>query len=249
MHQHCVGVGYTYWRTMKERHAGIPTSSVIISAAHRSRFLEGLTTSDRATVLAAATLRHMQAHSVAVRQGDPADFLFLIVKGRARHFYITSEGKKIALFWLTEGQIFGGSALLSAPIEYLVGTEILNDSCLLTWPRRTIRAIASQMPRLLDNGLSIATEYLTWYLAAHSSLVSHTAEQKLAHVLITLSHGFGRKTSAGTSLELTNEQLANAANVTPFTASRILRSWQRNGAVVKTRGKLLLRSPAELFPA
>jgi len=233
---------------MKEQQAGITASSVVIFAAGRSRFLEGLTMSDRATVLAAATLRHMRANSVAVRQGDPADYLFLIIKGRARHFYITPEGKKIVLLWLTEGQIFGGSALLSAPIEYLVGTEILGDSSLLMWPRRTIRAIASQMPRVLDNALSVATDYLTWYLAAHSSLVSHTAEQKLAHVLITLAHGFGSKTSAGTSLELTNEQLANAANVTPFTASRILASWQRNGAVVKTRGKLLLRSPAQIFP-
>jgi CRP-like cAMP-binding protein len=233
---------------MREQQAGTTASSIIISAADRSRFLEGLTMSDRATVLAAATLRHMRANSVAIRQGDPADYLFLLIKGRARHFYITPEGKKIVLLWLTEGQIFGGSALLSAPIEYLVGTELLSDCCLLAWPRRTIRAIASQVPRLLDNALSVATDYLTWYLAAHSSLVSHTAEQKLAHVLITLAHGFGRKTSAGTSLELTNEQLANAANVTPFTASRILGSWQRNGAVVKTRGKLLLRSPAQLFP-
>ena len=233
---------------MKEQQAGTTASSIIISAADRSRFLEGLTMSDRATVLAAATLRHMRANSVAVRQGDPADYLFLIIKGRARHFYITPEGKKIVLLWLTEGQIFGGAALLSAPIQYLVGTELVSDSCLLTWPRRTIRAIASQVPRLLDNALSVATDYLTWFLAAHSSLVSHTAEQKLAHVLITLANGFGRKTSAGTSLELTNEQLANAANVTPFTASRILGSWQRNGAVVKTRGKLLLRSSAQLFP-
>src|SRR3954470_22230381 len=233
---------------MKEQHAGMTTSSIIISAAERSRFLEGLTMSDRDTVLAAATLRHMHANSVAISQGDPADCLFLIIKGRARHFYITPEGKKIVLLWLMEGQIFGGSALLSAPIEYLVGTEVLSDSYLLTWPRRTIRAIVSQVPRLLDNALSVATDYLTWYVAAHCSLVSHSAEQKLAHVLITLAHGFGRKTSAGTSLELTNEQLANAANVTPFTASRILASWQRNGAVVKTRGKLLLRSPAQLLP-
>src|SRR5437660_1299873 len=126
---------------MKEQQAGITASSIVISAADRSRFLEGLTMSDRATVLAAATPRHMHANSVAVRQGDPADFLFLIVKGRARHFYITPEGKKIVLLWLTEGQIFGGSALLSASIEYLVGTEVLSDSYVLTWPRRTIRAL------------------------------------------------------------------------------------------------------------
>jgi CRP-like cAMP-binding protein len=214
-----------------------------------SRFLDGLSEADRAKVLAAASRRLMRANSVAVNQGDPADYLFLLTRGRARHFYITSQGKKIILFWLTPGQIFGGSALLSTPAEYLVGTEMLKDSCLVVWHRDEIRALAARVPRLLDNALSIATDYLTWYLAAYTSLVSDSAEQRLAQVLVTLAHGFGCRVSGGTRIELTNEQLANAANITPFTASRIISSWHRSGAIVKTRGHLLLRHPERLFAA
>jgi CRP-like cAMP-binding protein len=233
-----------------ERMEEMTASSMVTSAAGqlKSPFLEGLTISDRATILAAASERHVQAGCVVVHQGEPADCLFLIIKGSARYFYITPQGKKIALFWLMPGHIFGGSALLSTPTKYLVGTEILKDGSLLVWHRSRIRALASQVPRLLDNALSVATGYLTWYLAAHTSLVSHSAEQRLAHVLVTLIQGFGRKVSGGTCVELTNEQLANAANVTPFTASRILNSWQRNGVVVKTRGRLLLRFPEQLVP-
>jgi CRP-like cAMP-binding protein len=232
---------------MKVWKDGIAASSIIAAALDRSRFLDGLTMSDRALVLAASSKRCLKANSVPIHQGDKAETLFLICKGRARHFYITPQGKKVLLFWLTEGQIFGGSALLSTPTDYLVGTEILSDSCLLIWPRRTIRALAAQMPRLVDNALSVATDYLTWYLAAHTSLVSHSATQRLAHVLVTFANGFGHKTSGGICVELTNEQLANAANITPFTASRILSSWQRTGAVVKTRGQLMLRFPQQLF--
>jgi CRP/FNR family transcriptional regulator, nitrogen oxide reductase regulator len=226
-------------------------SSIIVSAAEQMKwpFLAGLTVSERSAILAAASERRVPADSVVVQQGDPADRLFLIANGCARYFYITPEGKKIILFWLMPGQIFGGSALLSPLTAYLVGTETLKDSRLLVWHRNRIRALATEVPRLLDNALSVANEYLTWYLAAHTSLVSHNAEQRLARVLVTLAQGFGRKMSGGTRVELTNEQLANAANVTPFTASRILSSWQRNGAVVKTRGQLLLRSPEQLFAA
>jgi CRP/FNR family transcriptional regulator, nitrogen oxide reductase regulator len=212
-----------------------------------SRFLDGLTQADRATVLAAASSRLMRARSIAVNQGDPAERLFLLVKGRARHFYITAQGKKIVLFWLTPGQIFGGSALLSTQAEYLVGTEMLKDCCLLVWRRGDIRALAARMPRLQDNVLSIATDYLTWYLAAYTSLVSDSAEQRVAQVLVTLARGFGCKVERGTRIELTNEQLANAANVTVFTVSRILSSWQRSGAISKSRGHLLLRFPERLF--
>jgi CRP-like cAMP-binding protein len=214
-----------------------------------SRFLDGLAKQDRATVLGAASQRHISANSVAVHQGDPADHLFLITKGCARYFYVTAEGKKIVLIWLTQGEIFGASAFLSRPSDYLVGTEIVKDSCMLVWERSRIRALAAQFPRLLDNALSIAQEYLTWYVAAHTGLVCDSAEQRLARVLVTLAQGLGRRVSGGIRLELTNEQLANAANVTTFTASRILNQWQRNGAIVKSRCEVLLRFPEQLLPA
>jgi CRP-like cAMP-binding protein len=232
---------------MKEQAVGIAASSLTVSAPVRSRLLDGLTLSDRALVLAAASTKCLKAHSVSVHQGDAAEYLFLISKGQARHFYITPQGKKILLIWLTEGHVFGASALLSTPTEYLVGTEILRDTCLFMWPRRTIRALAERLPKLLDNALFIATDYLTWYLAAHTSLVSDSAEQRLAQVVLTFAKGFGHKTSEGTCVELTNEQLANAANVTPFTASRILSSWQRIGVIAKSRGRFVLRSPERLF--
>jgi hypothetical protein len=41
--------------------------------------------------------------------------------------------------------------------------------------------------------------------------------------------------------------LANAANVTAFTASRVLSAWQRNGVLKKSRGKILLRQTTQLF--
>jgi CRP-like cAMP-binding protein len=212
-----------------------------------SQFLKGLTAADRGMVMAAASRRHLRANSVAVHQGDPADFMFLLFTGRARHFYLTPRGKKIILFWLAPGQIFGAGALLSGPTQYLVGTEILKDSCVLVWHRTHIRSLAARVPGLLDNALSVANDYLIWYLAAHTSLVSHTAEQRLAQVLTTLTRGFGHKVPGGTCLELTNEQLANAANVTIFTASRVLNTWQRKGVVVKTRRHLLLRLPEQLL--
>ena len=213
-----------------------------------SQFLEGLTAANRDMVMAAASRRHLRANSVAAHQGDSANFMFLLFTGRARHFYLTPQGKKIVLFWLAPGQIFGAGALLPEPTQYLVGTEILKDSCVLVWHRSRIRALAARVPRLLDNALSVANDYLIWYLAAHTSLVSHSAEQRLAQVLTTLARGFGYKAPGGTCLDLTNEQLANAANVTIFTASRVLNEWQRKGVVVKTRCHLLLRFPEQLFP-
>lgn len=184
--------------------------------------------------------------SVVVSQGDSAQRLFLVTTGCARHFFITPGGRKLLLLWLPPGSIFGGSSLLSRPSQYLVGTETVKDTSLLVWQRGTIRNLAASIPQLMENALCIASDYLTWYVAAHVSLTCHNARRRLADVLVSLGHGIGNRVPEGLELEITNEQLACAANVTLFTASRLLSDWQRKGVISKKRGKILLRSPHRL---
>ena len=211
------------------------------------RLLDGLSREERIVVLGAATNRQLSRHTVVTNQEERANHLFLLLKGTARYFFIAPGGQKIYLFWLASGEIFGGATLLPEPSLFLVGTEIVKDSCVLVWQRNTIRTLAAQYPKLLENGLAIATDYLTWYLASHLSLVCHTARQRLAHVLVSLASGIGRKRPEGVDLEITNEQLANTANITLFTASRLMSEWQRSGALAKTRGRVLLRHPEQLL--
>jgi CRP/FNR family transcriptional regulator, nitrogen oxide reductase regulator len=214
---------------------------------HNARFLDGLSSSGRNAVLQSAQRRRYQRNSVVIEQGDSADRLFLLLKGCARHFFITPEGRKVNLFCLVRGDTFGGACLLSDPASFIVSTEITTESEVLVWERDTIRALARRYPRLLENGLSIACDYLVWYLATHLSLICHSARERLAHVLVSLARGVGQSLRDGIGLEITNEQLANTANVTPFTVSRLLSEWQRNGSILKSRGKLVLCRPEQLF--
>jgi CRP-like cAMP-binding protein len=57
----------------------------------------------------------------------------------------------------------------------------------------------------------------------------------------------GQRISGGIQFDITNEELANAANITPYTTSRILSEWQRTGAIRKQRGKIVVRSTERLF--
>ena len=213
----------------------------------KSRFFEGLAQRDLETIRAAATGRRYLASSVITNQGNPADHLFLLTSGRARYFYVTKDGQKTLLLWLTPGEILGGAAFLSRPSEYLISTEALRDSSFLVWDRATIRSLAAKYPRLLENALYMGSDYLTWYLADHVALVCDTARERLAQVLIQLAGVIGQKVPAGVEFDATNEELASAANITPFTASRLLSEWQTNRAIAKRRGKIVLRSPERLL--
>jgi CRP-like cAMP-binding protein len=213
----------------------------------QSRFLAGIAAPDVQAILAEATPRRFRSNTIVTHQGTPANELFLITKGRARHFSTTPDGRKILLLWLTEGEIFGGAALLQEPPLYHMYTETVRDTGVLVWTRPAIRKLAERHPQIMDNVLSIASGYFDWYLAAHIALSSQTARQRLAGVLVSLAPVLGRAVPGGLELDVTNEELANAAQITSFTTSRLLNEWQRCRAVVKRRGRVVLLAPERLL--
>jgi CRP-like cAMP-binding protein len=216
----------------------------------KPRFLSGLAKADLDAVLSVARHRQFRASSVITNQEDQADRCFLLTSGQGRQFVITDNGQKVLLNWLIAGQIFGGASMLSSPFRYLASTEVLLDSCALVWDRPTLRELTSAYPAILDNALAIAvTENIAWSIAAHVSLSSDDAHGRVAHLLMSLSSAIGQPTQEGVQMKVMNEDLAEGANVTPFTVSRCLRDWQRAGILAKRRGKILLRKPELLLVA
>jgi len=92
-----------------------------------------------------------------------------------------------------------------------------------------------------------ASDHVTWQLASHISLACYSARQRVAHVLVTLARTIGEEVPGGVALRITNENLASASNVTPFTTSRLMSEWQRHRVIAKRRGEVVIRSPERLF--
>jgi CRP-like cAMP-binding protein len=222
-----------------------PENQVIGLPNHlEPRFLSGLPGADLSDILSTAKHQQFRASTVVVIEGDPAERLFLLTSGRGRHFFVAGDGRKVALPWLTAGQIFGGAAMISTPVNYLVSTEVLTESCVLVWERQAIRDLVSRYPKLSDNALSVAvTEHLAWWIAAHASLASDDAQGRIAHLLISLASGIGKVTPAGVEIKITKEDVAEGANVTPFMVIHSLSEWERAGVLKKHNGMILLRKP------
>jgi CRP-like cAMP-binding protein len=131
--------------------------------------------------------------------------------------------------------------------NYLVGVEAVQDSLVSVWDTRTFRGLARRLPQLLENALFITSYSFGWYTAAHAALCSQSARERLSHILFEYGTKVGRKVAGGIEVDATNEELANAANVTHFTASRLISAWARTGLLQKQRGKIMLCSPERLF--
>jgi CRP-like cAMP-binding protein len=182
------------------------TASEVAAAVQelKPRFLEGLAPPGVKTILEAASQRRYVANSVVTNQEHPAEHLFLLLKGRARYFFNTPDGKKTVLLWIPPGDIFGGAAFLSKPFAYLVSAETVRNSTVLVWDRATIRRLAVQRPQLVENSLLIAFDYLVAYRALHIAMSHHSARQRLAAVLVNLASGIGHEVVGGVELNINN---------------------------------------------
>lgn len=213
----------------------------------KPRLLETLTPRELNEVITHARVRQYPANAVVSHEGHPADSLFLLLSGRARFFTVTPNGDKVLLFWAVPGDWLGGTAILAEPRDYLLSTETVKPSRLLTWDRASIRGLCRRYPKMMDSAMLGAYDYLVLYRSVHLSLACDNARQRLATVLFNLATGIGRRGPQGIELDINNEELASEAHVTHFTASRLMSEWQRNGMLVKKRGKVVLSSPELLL--
>jgi CRP-like cAMP-binding protein len=209
--------------------------------------LEGLPPREQQVVLDAATIRRFAAGTIVTRQDAAADHVFIVLSGGVRFFYTSPDGRKFLLIWVAPGEAFGGAALLAKPNSYFMSCETTKESKILMWDRATIRGFAEKFPQIKDNALTIAAGYVEWYMAAHVALSCHSARERLARVLLNLSRAVGETVPEGIEIEVTNEDLSNAANITHYTTSRLMSGWQRDRTILKRRGKILLRSPERLI--
>jgi CRP-like cAMP-binding protein len=216
----------------------------VLPVGLRPTLFSKLTKSELSAVLSAASHRRFLEYSVIVQEGDPAERFFLLTSGHGRQFVLTRDGRKIVLASLPAGKIFGGNAILSTPTTYFASTEVLSYSCALMWDRKAIRRLSAQIPQLLDNALSIAVhEYIAPLLHGKISLASESAQSRIADLLVSLASEVGKKVSEGVEISVSNEDLAAGASVTPFTVSRSISRWQREGILEKKRRKVILRKP------
>ena len=211
------------------------------------RFLDGLSRAEVKVIVAAAKQQRYLPNSVIAQPGTLCRSSLYVGSGRARCFYLTPEGKKVILRWLTPGQICGQAALLSTPSEYLIGTEAVKNSSVLVWGRATIRGFIARYPHLIDNTMLVMFDYLTLYRDTHIAMTYDAADQRVAQVLTNLANTIGKRIALGIEVDVRNEELANEANVTLFTVSRLISAWRRQGILTKSRGKVLLRSPEQLL--
>jgi CRP-like cAMP-binding protein len=196
----------------------------------------------------AQTRRIAPKMNVVVRGGRP-DNLYLMRAGRARSYLLTESGSEVLLLWLVPGDVIGLVSLLANPPTYMANATTVTECEFLVWDHATIRRLAKAYQQLTENGFRMALHYLGAYMKRHASIVTQSAESRLAQTLLQLATAAGEVRPSGVAIDITNEQLGSLSDISSFTASRLLSKWERDGKLCKQRGRVTLLAPESLMIA
>ena len=222
------------------------TTTLVSTGVVKSKLLAGFDYATLRQIRDAAQVRCLPANkSVTVTGGRP-DNLFLLQTGRARSFIHTASGSEINVLWQVPGDVIGLVALLANPPNYMASASTVTECEFLVLEHRTLRRLAKAYPQLTENGFRLAMQYVGAYMKRHANLITKGRGARLAQVLLQLASDAGEVQPSGIVVDITNEHLSSLSDVSSFTASRFLSRWQREGALIKQRGRVTLLAPESL---
>jgi CRP-like cAMP-binding protein len=208
------------------------------------RVLEGVPPADVSAFLASARRRAFEREEIVFHQGDVADTLHLITKGRFALRIVAPTGDSAMLAVRGPGDTFGEFALLRSSGRRTVTVSALERGETLSIGRDAFRDLVRRHPTLTDVLVALLAERLRYsddrIVAAHFL----DADARVRWVLLQLVPTY--RDGDGIVVPLTQENLAELSGTARGTVNRVLREEQDRGVVGLERGRVRVLDPAAL---
>lgn len=208
----------------------------------RAELFEGLPPDEVDSVLSRSTWRALPRGSFLYHQGDPAETMFLLQSGRVRLYEITDDGREVLVTFLYPGEVFG--AILAGSV-YRATTQADTPVRAYGWTATEVKEFLTRFPRLQRNLFALTKRFMYWSRDRYRLLAIAPAERRIGWALAHLAERTGRAEGDGMVIagRTLQRDLADLASTTIYTVNRELGSWEKDGALTKQRGRIVLLRP------
>jgi len=170
-----------------------------------------------------------QAHQRFVAEGDPAEHLFNVTAGMVKVYKLMPDGRQQITGFLFPGDFLG----LSANERYAYSAESVTLVTYCRFPRRKLEQLLMDFPAVERRLLGIASNELAAAQDQMPLLGRKTALEKVASLLVMLSH---RRERAGfpanpVRLPMSRADIADYLGLTVETVSRVMTQLRKSGAI------------------
>ena len=182
------------------------------------------------------------------RPGEPAREIYWLREGIVQIFSLTEAGKEFVLELVPPGRFFGEHALAERlPREHFA--QAWTDVRVRLYSQRELVALMRENPELSLEMTLILGRRLSEVMQRVSSLAFHSAEQRLAGVLLQLFREHGVPDGNGgiqLPMKLTQQELGSLVGVTRESINTCLRRLRDMGLIDSSNRRLLLLQPKGL---
>jgi CRP/FNR family cyclic AMP-dependent transcriptional regulator len=194
-----------------------------------------------ATVGLARTITECPKDYKIFSQGDPADAVFYIQKGRVKLKVISKQGKEAVIAILDSGDFLGEACLIGQTVCLVTATAIA--------PSFILRIEKDEMLRVLHEEPKFSDFFLPYVLSRNvrtqEDLVDqlfNSSEQRLARTLLLLAH-YGKEGAPETIVpEINQETLAGMVGTTRSRVSFFMNKFKKMGFIDYKEGLRVHRS-------
>jgi len=176
-------------------------------------------------------------------QGDPADYLYVLISGRAKLMQTNPAGQQVNLRTINEWQMFGALGAVREGATYPATAQALENSTALALKSEYLHDLMETRPYLSFDLMKLMTGYIQEMQERYRELATEKVERRIARSLLRLAAQMGTKNEGGIELTFTRQDLAEMSGTTIYTVSRILSDWERQGLVEAGRERVLIRNP------
>jgi CRP-like cAMP-binding protein len=163
-------------------------------------------------------------------QGQPADSLFFLLRGKVKLSVTSPDGKEAIVGTLSSGEFFGEGCLAGQPVR--IATAISVTDCTLAKVEKTM------MARMLHEEQGLAAMFVTQLLSRNiryeADLIDqlfNSSEKRLARILLLLSH-FGKDSKTETVVPgINQEHLAQMVGTTRSRVSHFMNKFRKLGFI------------------
>jgi CRP/FNR family cyclic AMP-dependent transcriptional regulator len=214
----------------------------VLNAVRAVPMFRGLSADDQARVAALAAVKEYKRGDLLWREGDPAEALTVIVRGRVKIVRQAAPGDVI-LEIFDEGEPVGAIAVYNY-IPYPASAVCLETVTLLVLPRRDYFELLDRNPDFARAIIRELTKLVLALARKIEEMRGQRVEGRIAQLFLTLADRMGRETKEGLEvpIHLSRQEVADLVGTTVESAIRVLSRWGREEIVVSRERSFIIPS-------
>jgi len=201
--------------------------------------LEGLNEEDTRRLLASSTRRRFARREVIFHEGDAADSLHLIDKGRIAVRITTAMGEVVTLDIIGTGQTLGELSLLPPPSRRGATAVALEEVETRVISAEAFSELRASHPPVNEVLLGILTARIRDLNERLTEALYVPVEARVARRLLAVARQYGEGDGA-VVVPLTQDDLAGLSGTTRESVNRIVRRLQTEGVLELRRGAVTI---------